>query len=132
MDNSIQAAQEAFEANLCVSQQAIIGPRSCMSLASVASHSAVWRWWVVLQEGEKKVEVDVFLAEARSHDCSYLVVWDNGCGMDADRIQAFATYFLGQEDRGLAPRANDGEWASLSAQGRTGGCLLPSENCGAC
>jgi hypothetical protein len=62
---------------------------------------------MAMQQGSKKVEVSVFLSSAQS-DSSYLVVWDNGCGMDVARIQAFATYFLGQEDRGLAPSGDEG------------------------
>lgn len=32
-------------------------------------------------------------------DSSFLVVRDNGCGMDASDLQAFATYFLSQVER---------------------------------
>lgn len=30
---------------------------------------------------------------------SFLLVWDNGCGMDRDTINAFAKYYYGQEQR---------------------------------
>lgn len=40
----------------------------------------------------------LFLGDRSQKDKSY-----NGCGMGAERNWAFATYFLGQEDRGLVP-----------------------------
>jgi hypothetical protein len=64
----------------------------------------VWR----VQGLERRVEVNAFLSE-RSREKSFLVVWDNGCGMDAERIRSFATYFLGQEDRGFVPEGESGE-----------------------
>ena len=57
---------------------------------------------------QKRVEVSIFLSSPQSQR-SFLVVSDNGCGMDKDRIRAFATYFLGQEDRGLAPMDTEGQ-----------------------
>jgi hypothetical protein len=53
------------------------------------------------------VEVSIFLGD-HSGSKGYLVVYDNGCGMDRQRILAFATYALCQEDRGLAPSEDNG------------------------
>jgi len=41
----------------------------------------------------------VFLYLGNTVGSSYLIVHDNGRGMDAKGIKEFATYFLGQTDR---------------------------------
>lgn len=46
---------------------------------------------------ERTVEVEVKFS---GQDSSFLVVRDNGRGMDASDLQAFATYFLSQVDLG--------------------------------
>ena len=53
----------------------------------------------------RRVKVHVALGKTAGE--SYVIVYDNGRGMDVDGIKAFATYFLGQTDRGLAPGQED-------------------------
>ena len=43
--------------------------------------------------------IKVFIELGPTEGSSYLVVWDNGCGMDEKGIAEFDTYFLGQRDR---------------------------------
>lgn len=55
--------------------------------------------------GPRKVEVEVELGAGKGG--SFLVVKDNGRGMNAKGLKDFATYFLTQENRGVSgPQAS--------------------------
>jgi nitrogen fixation/metabolism regulation signal transduction histidine kinase len=43
--------------------------------------------------------IKVFIELGLTAGSSYVVVWDNGRGMDVGGIKEFATYFHGQRDR---------------------------------
>jgi len=95
-DNSIQATKEAMKDD----EVRHNGAAECLESSFVVMTLSVSTF---CQGFSRQLEVNLFLGQHSQKDKSYLVVWDNGCGMDAERIRAFATYFLGQEDRGLIP-----------------------------
>lgn len=52
----------------------------------------------------KEVEVMV-LSPATGDQRSFMVVYDNGCGMTKETLDAYFTYYYGQKERGLDPQA---------------------------
>ncbi|CAM9773585.1 unnamed protein product, partial [Sphacelaria rigidula] len=50
--------------------------------------------------GSRTIEIEVVLGTGKKN--SFLIVRDNGRGMNAQGLKDFATYFLTQENRGVS------------------------------
>ena len=54
-----------------------------------------------IQSTEDKVDrqVKVIVSISRAHNDSYIIVWDNGRGMDVNGIRDMVTYHYGRQER---------------------------------
>src|SRR5690554_3825251 len=53
-------------------------------------------------DNDNKRSIKIQMVTGGSNKQSFLLVWDNGCGMDRDTVNAFAKYYYGQEKRNKA------------------------------
>lgn len=59
-----------------------------------------------------RIHISIHLHNAQLQTKSFITIMDNGCGMDKDGLQSFATYSLDQETRNNRPGEKDRSFIS--------------------
>jgi structural maintenance of chromosomes flexible hinge domain-containing protein 1 len=82
---------------------------------------------------EPSRKIDIILATERSsskgESCKYIVVLDNGCGMDLKELQEFATYSLDQVTKGKELKSGKSMISKFGVGAKNAGFYLGEKLC---